>query len=77
MSKEGNDPIYKMSLNDFYRITGQENKLKEDGEKEIGELKESKIDRIISEKTDLNKYRIDKDKYTKTVQVFKKRLLNL
>ena len=72
MTKEENDPIYKMSRNDFYRITGQENKLKEDGEKEIGEFKESEIDRIISEKTDLNKYRIDKDKDTKIVQVFKK-----
>ena len=72
VTKEENDPIYKMSRNDFYRITGQENKLKEDGEKEIGEFKESEIDRIISEKTDLNKYRIDKDKDTKIVQVYKK-----
>ena len=72
MPKAENDPIYKMSRNDFYRITGQENKLKEDGEKEFGEFKESQIDRIISEKTDLNKYRVDKDKDLKIVQVFKR-----
>ena len=72
VTKEENDPMYKMSLNDFHRIAGEENKLKEDGEKEIVEYKESEINRIISEKTDLNKYRIDKNKDSKIVQVFKK-----
>ena len=65
MTKEENDPIYKISLNDFYTIAGQENKIKKDGEKEIGEFKESEIDRIISEKADLSKYKIDKEEDSK------------
>ena len=47
-----NDPIFKISLNDFFRITGQENKIKENGEKEIKEIKESDLNRILSEDTD-------------------------
>ena len=65
MTKEKNDPIYKISLNDFYTITGQENKIKKYGEKEIGEFKESEIDRIISEKADLSKYKSDKEEDSK------------
>ena len=44
------DPIYKISINDFYRINGEENKIKKDGENKFAEYKESEIDRIISEK---------------------------
>ena len=73
MTKEKNDPIYKISLNDFYTITGQENEIKKDGEKEIGEFKESEIDRIISEKADLSKYKIDKEEDSKSISSNKKR----
>ena len=59
----------------FFRITGQENKIKEDKEKEIIEIKESELDRIISKNSDLDKYRIDKEKDPKIVQVTKKRNL--
>ena len=72
MTQEKNDPIFKITYNDFYRITDQENKLKEDGEKEIFEFKESEKDRIISEKADLKKYRIDREKVAKIVQVTKR-----
>ena len=60
-----NDPIFKISLNDCFRITGQENKIKENGEKEIKEIKESDLNRILSEVTDTNKYRIDIKKVRK------------
>ena len=65
------DQIFKISLNDFYRITGQENKIEENGEKEIKEIKESELNRILSEDTDTNKYRIDIEKKSKIVQVIK------
>ena len=35
------DQIFKISLNDFFRITGQENKIEENGENEIKEIEES------------------------------------
>ena len=52
------DQIFKISLNDFFRITGQQNKIEENGENEIKEIKESDLNRILSEDTDTNKYRI-------------------
>ena len=67
-----NDPIFKISLNDFFRITGQENKIEENGENEIKEIKESELNRILSEDTDTNKYRIDIEKKSKIVQVINK-----
>ena len=75
MPKEKNDPKYTTTLNDFFRITGQENKIKEDKEKEIIEIRESELDRIISKNSDLDKYRIDKEKDPKIVQVTKRRNL--
>ena len=67
------DPIFKISLNDFYRITGQENKIKENGEKEIIDIKESELNRKISKSdVDLNKYNIDIEREAKIVQVTKK-----
>ena len=70
--KSENDPIFKISLNDFFRITGQENKIEENGENEIKEIKESELNRILSEVTDTNKYRIDIEKKSKIVQVINK-----
>ena len=67
------DPIYKISLNDFYKITGQENKIKEEEEeKEIKDIKERELNRIINETTNTNKYRIDIEKKAKIVQVMKR-----
>ena len=66
------DQIFKISLNDFFRITGQENKIEENGENEIKEIKESDLNRILSEDTDTNKYRIDIEKNSKIVQVINK-----
>ena len=71
VTQEKDDPIYKISLNDHYRISAQENKLKKDGDKEILEYKESEINRLLSEKTDLRKYRVDIEKDAKIVQVTK------
>ena len=66
------EPIYKISVNDYYRITGQENKLKENGEKDIKGIKESDLNRIISESYNENKYKIDILKNPDIVQVFKR-----
>ena len=49
MTREKDDPIYKISLNDYYRISGQEYKLKKDGDKAILEYKESEMNRLLSE----------------------------
>ena len=72
MPKIKDDPLYKISVNVYYRILGQENKLKEDDEKKVKEIKESELNRIISESFDVNKYEIDIYKDAKVVQVRKR-----
>ena len=62
----------KISINDYYRITGQEYRLKEDGDKKFENVRESELNRILSESFDENKYVIDIDENLKIVQVFKK-----
>ena len=44
MPKIKDDPIYKISINNFYRINGEENKIKKDGENKFAEYKESEIE---------------------------------
>ena len=70
-----NDPLYKISVNDYFRLLGQENRLKEDGEKEIKEVNKSELNRNISENFNQNKYDIDIDENSKIVQIFEKKSL--
>ena len=67
-----NDPIFKISFNDYFKITGQENRLKEDGDKKFENIKGSELYRVLSESFNENKYDIDIDENLKIVQVFRK-----
>ena len=62
----------KFHLMIFSELHAKKIKFYENGEKEIKEIKESDLNRILSEDTDTNKYRIDIEKDAKIVQVTKK-----
>ena len=67
------DTIYKISVNDFFRIKGEENRLKEkDGEKKFKDISERELDKFLKESFDESKYRLEKDRDLKIVRILKK-----